>query len=183
MPYHSGNELIDPYIIFDKAQLRPGMHAADFGCGKTGHILFPAAVIIGEHGVIYGVDIMKDDLAIIAKHAALERLHNIHTIWSDIERIGATAIPAGSLDLIFLINILHAIHDRTNALAEATRLLKDKSRLVLVDWKANNLPIGPKPEKLVDFTAIAAWAAENKYVVQEEFEAGKYHNGVVLYRV
>ncbi|MEK7856546.1 MAG: hypothetical protein AAB288_10680 [Acidobacteriota bacterium] len=53
--YHSGHKLINPYLLFEKARLAPNMHIADFGCGDTGHLIFPAAKIIGEDGVVYAL--------------------------------------------------------------------------------------------------------------------------------
>lgn len=180
--YHSGNELLNPQLLFEKAQLHSGMHVADLGCGRTGHIVFPAAAIIGDHGMIYAVDIMKDVLENIIKRARMENLLNIHTVWSDIEKVGKTAIPKKSLDVVFLVNILFHTDKIENMLDEAHRLLKDKSRIIVVDWIKNSLPFGPKEDKLIDFTKITTWSHNNNIVVQEEFKAGKYHKGLVLYK-
>lgn len=182
MTYHSGNQLVDPQLVFAKAHLEPGMHLADLGCGRTGHIVFPAAKLIGEQGVIYAVDIMKDVLENINKRAALEGFINIHTIWADIERHAAVAVPAKSLDVAIFVNSLFHAHDITSMLNEAKRLLKDKARLVVVDWKKNNLPFGPRPEQFVNFDRVREWAQANNFVVQDDFAVGPYHRGMVLYR-
>ena len=70
MPHHVGDQMIDPALLFEKAQLQQGMHIADFGCGRTGHLLFPATRILGERGLIYGIDILKDVLQVVSKRAA-----------------------------------------------------------------------------------------------------------------
>ena len=54
--------MVDPQLLFEKAQLQPGMHIADLGCGRLGHIVFPALKFVGETGLIYAVDILKDVL-------------------------------------------------------------------------------------------------------------------------
>ena len=180
--YNSGNQLIDPQLLFEKAQLRKNMYIADFGCGRTGHIIFPAAKIIGEHGIIYAIDIMKDILENIIKRAHMHGMTNVHTIWSDLEMIGKTSIPEKSLDVVFMTNSLFHMKNKINVLIEASRLLKDKSRLIIVDWIENNLTIGPKGDKLVDFSQIKSWAQSNNFTVQEEFPVGTYHIGVVLYK-
>lgn len=180
--YHSGNQLIDPQLLFRKTQLRKNMYIADFGCGRTGHIIFPAVKIIGEHGLIYAVDIMKDILENINKRARLHNIGNIHTVWSDLETVGKTAIPEKSLDIIFMINTLFHMQNKINVLNEANRLLKSKSRFIIVDWIANNLAIGPKGDKLVDFSQIKSWAQNNNFTVQEEFPVSAYHIGIVLYK-
>ena len=181
--YHSGNKLINPEPIFEKAGLHSKMHIADFGCGKTGQIVFPASKIIGSDGVIYAVDILQDDLESINKRAKLNKNPNIHTIWSDVEQVGKTSIPEKSLDMVFMVNLLNHIAEVDNPLNEAKRLLKEKARIVIVDWKrGHNLTIGPKEDRVVDFNKIADWAAANNFTVQEKFSAGKYHNGIILFR-
>ncbi len=174
--------MIDAALIFEKSHLQPGMHIADFGCGRTGHIVFSASLRVGEMGIVYAVDILKDVLEEVRKRAAFQRLHNIHTVWSDIERVGSTAIPAKSLDQIFIINVLCRIKERGASLDEAHRLLKDKARLIVVDWTNNQLPIAPSSDQLVDFDTIRSWAISHGYAVQEQFEAGAYHTGMVLFK-
>lgn len=182
MYHNSGNQLIDPQLLFEKAQLRKNMYIADFGCGRTGHIVFPSAKIIGDHGIIYAVDIMKDVLENIIKRARMHNMSNVHTVWSDLESVGKTAIPEKSLDVIFMTNSLSHMKNRLNVLDEANRLLKDKSRLVIVDWLENDLTIAPKGDRLVDFSQIKTWAQSKNFTVQEEFPVGNYHLGIVLYK-
>ena len=180
--YHSGNQMIDPEVLFEKAQLRPGMHAADLGCGKTGHVVFPGAAILGEMGVMYAVDILKEVLLEIKKRAAIESLINVQTVWSDLERVDGTKIPARSLDVAFIINMLFQAKNHLAVLDGALRLLKDKARLLVVDWRNNNLPFAPPAEKLINFDEIKKWARSKGLAVQEEFDMGGYHHGVVLYK-
>lgn len=182
MPHHSGDQMVDPGLLFQKAQLQPGMHIADFGCGRTGHIVFPATRIIGEKGIVYAVDILKDVLEVVSKRAASTAIYNIHTVWSDIERVGATAILKNSLDVIFIVNTLIHSDNRHAILDEARRLLKDKARVVIVDWKQKGLQFSPADERFVDFDDIRQWSQMHGYVVQEEFDVGSYHHGMVLFK-
>lgn len=182
MSYHAGNQLVDPKLIFQRAQLQPGMHVADFGCGRTGHIVFPASLQVTSNGVVYAVDILKDVLNNIQKRADLEALVNIHTIWSNLEYVGKTAIPAGSLDVVFIVNTMSQSDNRHGMLEEAKRLLKDKGRIVVVDWTKKGLSFSPADERFVDFSDIKGWARNNLFGVQEEFGVGPYHHGLVLYR-
>ena len=149
--YHSGNELLDPHLLFEKAQLMTGMHAADFGCGRTGHVIFPAATRIGEQGVVYAVDILKDVLHNVEKRAKMEGLVNIHPVWSNVELVGKTAIPEGSLDVVFVVNVLCHSDNRHGILEEARRLLKDKGRVVIADWTHDGLSFAPSGDRFVDF--------------------------------
>ena len=58
----AGKALLDPKIVLDKLRLQPGMRVADLGCGRTGHFIFLAAKQVGDKGVVYAVDLMKDIL-------------------------------------------------------------------------------------------------------------------------
>ena len=182
MTYHSGNEMIDPYFLFEKVHLRPGMHVADLGCGRTGHLIFPAATVLGEHGIMYAVDILKDVLESVKKRARMDNLLNIYTVWADLEHVGATTIPEKSLDMAFLVNTLVQSNNRHGVLEEAKRLLKDKARLLIVDWVKKGLKFGPQDERFVNFKNIKKWAGLHGLVVQEEFDAGRYHKGLVLFK-
>jgi len=182
MPYHSGNHLVDPQLLFEKIQLRSGMHVADLGCGRTGHIVFPASKILGERGLVYAVDVLKEVLETIGKRAATSAIHNVHTVWSDVEQYGKTAIPDKSLDAAFYVNTLVQTDDHVTPLKEAARLLKDKARLLVVDWSMEGLPFGPEDGRFIDFDKILEWAKKNNFALQEDFSVGKYHRGLVFFR-
>ena len=158
------------------------MHIADLGCGRTGHVVFPAALALGEMGMVYAVDIMKDVLENIIKWAAMDGFVNIHPIWADLEKIGQTSIPERSLDIVFLVNTLVQSNNKPSILEEAKRLLKEKARMVVVDWSRKGLPFGPSEERFVDFENVKQWAKKQGMAIQEEFDMGSYHHGLVLYQ-
>jgi len=182
MTYHSGNQMIDSQLLFEKAHLDGGMHVADLGCGRTGHIVFTAAMKVGERGIVYAVDVMKDILENIKKRADMENKLEVQTVWSNLERVGSTAIPANSLDVGFIINVLNQSNNREAILEESYRLLKNKARLVILDWSKKGLSFAPPDENYVDFNAVKHWAHEHEFVVQEEFDMGPFHHGLVLFK-
>jgi len=172
--------MIDFRALIEKVQIRTGMHVADFGCGRSGHLVFPLAKIVGAKGSVYAVDVLKETLEIISQRAKSEAHIRVHPVWADIERIGEVPISAGSLDVIFLVNTLVQCDNRHAVLEEARRLLKDKARFVIVDWFKKGMSFGPDDERFVDFLDIVSWARMHGYGVQEEFLMGPFHKGVVL---
>src|SRR3989338_1625028 len=100
--YVGGTELLDPNALLNRVGLRAGMRVADLGCGVTGHYIIPAARIVGGEGRAYAVDIQKPVLAAVESRAKLEGLSNIEYVWSDIERVGATRIDPGTLDVVLI---------------------------------------------------------------------------------
>ena len=174
--------MVDPYQLFEKAQLQEKMHIADFGCGSTGHLIFPAAKLIGEKGIVYGVDIMKTALESIHKRAVQNNMMNVQTIWTNLDLVGKTAIPEKTLDAAFLVNTLVQADDKHAMLEEIHRLLKPKARLIVVDWTKKGLSFGPKDEDFINFDEIKSWASSHGFVLQEEFPVGQYHQGLVFYK-
>ncbi|KKQ27961.1 MAG: hypothetical protein US42_C0003G0018 [Candidatus Magasanikbacteria bacterium GW2011_GWC2_37_14] len=180
--YSNGNRMVDAPLLLDKAQVQPGMFVADLGCGRTGHIVFSAAPRVGERGIVYAVDVLKDVLETVRKRAALESFLEIHTVWADLEQVGKTSMPAGSLDAGFIINVLNQSNNRHAILEEAHRLLKDKARLIIVDWARTGICFGPPAERYVDFKDIIDWSTLHGFALQEEFDMGKYHHGLVFFK-
>lgn len=175
-----GNKLIDPVMVLQKANLQEKMQVADLGCGAVGHYVFPAAKMVGKDGRVYAVDILKSVLENVEKRANLENLGNIVTVWSDLERYGATKIASSSLDADFLLNTLFQTKDRAMVLKEAARLLKIGGKLVIVDWLMTDAPFGPPVEGRVDHALVEAEADKLGLRLMSRFSAGKYHYGLVF---
>lgn len=174
--------MIDVNLLFQKAQLQPRMHMADLGCGKTGHIVFPASKVIGDHGIIYAVDIQKPVLHDMEKRAKDMGLSNVHAVWANLEQIGSSSVPSSSLDVAFLVNTLVQATDRIAILEETNRIMKDKCRVVVVDWAKKGSRIGPPDSQHIDFGMVKKWGRKRGFTLQEEFHCGPYHTGIVLYR-
>ena len=180
---HAGTALIDPYPIFKKIALAPGMRVADLGCGRTGHFVFPASRVVGETGIVYAVEIIKDILESIKSRVRSEGYHNVQTIWSDIERVGKTPIPPETLDSCFLVNVLFMLRDKGAALAEAKRLCKSGGTIVAVDWQKRLGPLGPTEDQLVNIPELQRMGTELGLTLVESAAAGEYHFCVIFQKI
>lgn len=140
--YATGSKLLHPEKILTEAGVGIGMRVADLGCGN-GYFTLTAAQMVGSRGQIYAVDILKSCLATVKREAGHNHLLNIKLVWSNLEKAGATRIPANSLDMTLIIHALYQAHDKIAFLREAVRLLKPGGKLLIVDWKKHPTPIGP----------------------------------------
>lgn len=172
---HSGLALIDPHVIFEKMGLQKGMRIADFGCGRTGHFVFAASRQVAETGVVYAVDILKDVLENIKSRIRSEGYDNVQTIWSDIERLGKTAIPAETLDAGFFVNVVSRLGSQSAAVGEASRLLKKNGLLAIIEWAKPLGTLGPSPERRLEPSKVAELARAAGLELVENFAAGDYH--------
>jgi ubiquinone/menaquinone biosynthesis C-methylase UbiE len=175
-----GNTLIDPQIVVEKTQVSERMAVGDLGCGRTGHFVFPIAFAVGEYGMVYAVDILKDVLSGIERRAKQENIKQIKTVWSNLEIFGATKIESSSLDIALLINILFQSNKRSEIIREATRLLKRGGKLLIIDWKKIATPLGPSITERLNKENLAAVSKRLGLELVEEFSAGAYHFGMVF---
>lgn len=180
---HAGKALIDPYLVFERAKLGSGMRVGDLGCGRTGHFVFPAAKVVGDAGIVYAVDIVKDILESIKSRVRSEGYDNVQTAWGNLEKIGGTPIPAGTLDVCFMVNVMFMIKDRVTALKEAARLIKQDGQIIVVDWEKNLAALGPTSEQMITAGKLLELAGQTGLRVVEKFMAGEYHFAVILKKI
>jgi SAM-dependent methyltransferase len=116
----------DPGTELAEAGLREGQVVLDYGCG-VGSYTLPAARLVGQTGRVYALD--KHPLAIqaVERRARQSGVANIQSIRSDRD----TGLPDGSVDLVLLYDVLHAVPDRGALLAELHRVLRVDGRLLV----------------------------------------------------
>jgi ubiquinone/menaquinone biosynthesis C-methylase UbiE len=175
-----GSKLLDNNIILSKAELAEGMRIADFGCGATGHFVFPASKMVGKTGSVYAVDIQRTVLETIKRRARQEGIDNIKPLWSNLEIYNATNIEASSLDLVLLVNTLYQSHKRVEIIREGVRVLKKGGKLIIVEWKKVHIPFGPPVEERVDMNALKTAAPKLGLLFEKEFFTGTYHYGLLF---
>lgn len=179
---HAGKALIDPYPLFETIGLARGDRVADLGCGRTGHFVFPASRVVGDTGIVYAVDVVKDILESIQSRARTEGYDNVHTAWADIERINGVPIPHGSLDVCFLVNVVFMLKDKRTAFTEVGRLLKPGGVAIIVDWAKNLGALGPTPEQKVTPEGMKKLMAGLPFTFIDESAPGEYHFALVFKR-
>ena len=177
----SGNVFLSPGKILNAVGVNPGDKIADLGCGGAGYFVLQAARMIGDKGVVYGVDVLKSALSGLESKAKLEGLSNIVSVWSNAEIYGgAKAIKNGSLDLVLLTQLLFQSKKHKEIFRETARILKSKGKAVVVDWKKCDLSFGPKPEQCVTVDQVKEVAQDTGFKFIDEFEPGVYHYGLIF---
>lgn len=167
------NGFLNPQEIINKLDLKPDMVVADFGCGAGGWAI-PIAKIL-KKGKVYAIDILEEPLSALEGRAQLAGLLNIERILTDVEN--GVKIQDENLDLVLMTNLLFEVNDIKKVLGEGKRLLKNGGRILIVDWKKEYL-IGP--QKRVEKEKVKEIAKDLGLKIIEEFEAGKYHWGLIL---
>lgn len=181
MPVQKENELIKADVL-SKIGLDAGMAVGDLGCGNLGYFSLISAKRVGKSGVVYAVDILKPSLESVANIARQNGLDNIKTVWSNLELLGATRIPEGTLDIVFLHNVLFQSKKKDLILKESQRLLKVGGKLMVIDWLKAQTPNGFGPPEAVrpDPEEIKKIGQKISLRLLEEFTAGPYHFGLIF---
>jgi len=177
----AGTKLIDPQAVLEHIGVRDGARIADLGCGRVGQFVFPAAQIVGEHGVVYAADIQKQVIQEIRDAVEFRHLENVQAIWCDLEKTGNARIPQGTIDVALLVTTLLHAKDKKTMLKEARRLLKDGGKLLVIDWLASATEFLDKTDvDPVDKDEVKKLASSSGFKFLEELSPGKFHFGLVF---
>lgn len=114
--------------ILEEAGLTLGDRVLDYGCGPGAYVP-DAAEMVGELGKVYALDIHPLAVKRVEAIARKRGLSNVETINSDCR----TGLPDGSLDVVLMYDVFHALDDPRDVLAELYRVLKARSTVSFSD--------------------------------------------------
>jgi ubiquinone/menaquinone biosynthesis C-methylase UbiE len=131
-----------PAAVMRLLGLQDGEHVADLGCG-TGYFTGTLSALVGVTGKVYAVDVEQEMLDYMLAREDLPDYDNIVPVLAEPDD---PKLPEGELDLILTVNTWHHIAKRGKYLKRLARTLKPYGRLVLIDWRGTERPIGPPAE-------------------------------------
>ncbi len=120
--------------------LKPGNAVADIGCG-TGFYASRIGRIVGEKGVVYGVDIQPEMLDLLGQRMKALGLNNVKPV------LGTEKDPKlapASCDLLLLVDVYHEFdfpYEMTRAMIPA---LKKGGRLVFIEFRGEDPKVAIK---------------------------------------
>lgn len=172
---------LPPANIVRLLELRGSETVVDFGAG-TGMYALPVA------GALPGGRL----LAVDEQPALLERLRGKlegHPAAARVEVVqsvgGRVPLPDGVAQRLFMVNVLHHIHDDPQALAEVTRLLAPGARLLVLEFAQMERPVGPPNDHVLpldELRAAIAGLGLRELAVCLPGDVGRYHNAVLAER-
>lgn len=144
--------------------LRPGGVACDVGTGP-GYFALRLARAVGPDGRVHAVDVEPRMIALLRERAWDAGIENIHPM---LAAEGEPALPPEPCDAILVVNTFHHFHDGPGALRAMAGRLTPGGRLVIVDFHAGELPVGPPPDHRVSREAFLAAADAAGLAVVDE---------------
>jgi ubiquinone/menaquinone biosynthesis C-methylase UbiE len=132
-----------PKEVVRALEIGRGMSVADVGAG-TGYFTRYLTAAVGEGGTVFAVDTEPSLVVHLRERAEVEHAPNVVPILASPDN---PRLPAGTVDLVLMVDTLHHIDDRVSYLRRLQRVLKPGGRVAIVDFKKEgDVPVGPPPE-------------------------------------
>jgi ubiquinone/menaquinone biosynthesis C-methylase UbiE len=124
-----------PQRVIEEIGIEEGMVVADVGSGD-GYFTLRIGKKVGSAGKVYASDIDQHALQKLEQKVSRQGLGNVEII---VGREDDPLLPAGKIDLVLLVNVIHLIDDMKAFLANITPSLKKKGILIIVQWDAEKM--------------------------------------------
>jgi ubiquinone/menaquinone biosynthesis C-methylase UbiE len=152
--------------ILQRLRLKSGDVVADIGAG-TGVFSLPFAKAVAPAGKVFAVEVDQKLVDHIRQKAADQKLANVEPT---LGKFAEPGLPAASVDLAFIHDVLHHIQDRAGYLKALGRALKPTGRLALIEFHPDQGGHRNQPEMHVTKDQAAAWMADAGLKPVEEFD-------------
>jgi ubiquinone/menaquinone biosynthesis C-methylase UbiE len=172
-------QFINPEMIASSLDIREGMKVADFGCG-TGYFTFAFARKVGNSGIVYSIDVRKEKLEVIESGFRMLGINNVIVKRANLELKKDTGLRSSSLDWVILVNILFQNKKKKEILGEAKRVLKKSGKILLVEWRPEQMSIGPEKSERISKKTVANLINKSGLKIVREIPISQFHYGLIL---
>ena len=141
-----------PDAVLREIGVKPGMTVADLGAG-TGYFSVHLAKAVGEKGRVLAIDVEPKLVDYVRQRAAKANLAQIVAVLAPTDD---PKLPEHGVDRVLIVDTWHHIDDRLSYLPKLAAGLKPGGRVVVVDFKKGDFPVGPPDAHKLTADAIAA---------------------------
>lgn len=132
------NALQPPGRVMDAIGIMPGMSVAEVGAGK-GRYVVHMAERVGERGMVYANDIDGEALDYLSHRCERDGIGNVETV---LGRVTDPCLPAGKMDVIYMINTYHHLDDPVALMKNILPALKEGGLFVIIEHDPVKFPAG-----------------------------------------
>jgi SAM-dependent methyltransferase len=127
-------------LLLRELALAPGLQVADVGAG-TGYMARRMAPLVAP-GSVFAVDVQPEMVAMLRDLVARSGLDNVRPVLGS-ER--STGLAPASVDLALLVDVYHELAFPYEVMASIVQALRPGGRVVLVEYRAEDLRVPIKP--------------------------------------
>ena len=168
-------KIMPPEITLEKLHLLKDDIVADVGCG-IGYFSIPAAVIIGEKGKVYAMDISDEILKEVQENANENNIANIEIV-KTLEN--SLIVADESVTYAFICNVLHETENMGSFLKEVNRILVSEGKVAIIEWMKKESHIGPPMNHRIAEEALINMLNNMEFRVVEKIDISNEFYGIV----
>jgi len=154
---------LKPDILLQRLGVRPGSTILDLGCAN-GFFTLPAAVAMGEEGMIIAADVSEQMLTLLNRRMAPDNVQvlQVGEVKMDVE--------TDSVDGAVVLFLYHEFKSPADNLKEIQRVLKPGGKLLMIDWDPlSDRARGPKKDhRVLQSDAIKTLESQGFLVDEKE---------------
>jgi len=121
----------EPDKALDALGTLTGATVADVGAG-SGYFTVRLAARVGPKGRVYANDLQPEMLKMLGGRLAREQVANVTLVQGAVDN---PKLPAGSLDLVLMVDVYHEFSEPQKMLRAIRTALKPAGRLVLLEYR------------------------------------------------
>jgi arsenite methyltransferase len=153
-----------PHEVITALGIKNGETIADIGAG-SGYFAFRFARHVGDNGRVYAVDISSDMILHMNRYISGAKLNNVITVLSAEDD---PLLPAVGINRFFICNTWHHIQKQENYIGLMKKMLKPGGQVVILDYKKEQLPVGPPPEMKISRVEVVRQFESNGFKLAGE---------------
>jgi ubiquinone/menaquinone biosynthesis C-methylase UbiE len=167
-------QILDPDLIWETVDVSNPRVLVDIGAG-TGFFAVPFSRKM-KGGKVYACDVSDTMLGWMEKNLRQETKGVVVPL-----KMEESSVPLsdGIADLVYMINLHHELEEPEKIVREAFRLLKHGGKLMIIDWKKEEMPEGPPLSIRVTEGTIREHVRKAGFVRITTYNVLRLHNFVV----
>lgn len=150
-----------------KSGFKDGMTLCDIGAG-TGIFSFAAGEI--SNNDIYALEISDDLVELLNSRIVEKNIKNLKVM-----KVHSDILPLedGVCDIVIMATVLHEIEKKMFMLNEIKRILKEKGKLVVIEFHKKTTPIGPPVDRRISEEYVEKLCNSNGFKIIDKFVLGE----------
>jgi ubiquinone/menaquinone biosynthesis C-methylase UbiE len=167
-------KILNPDLIWETVSVRnPGV-LVDIGAG-TGFFAVPFSRKL-KRGKVYACDVSDTMLEWMEKNLPQKTKGVVIPL-----KMEESSVPLSDCvaDLVYMINLHHELEEPERVVREAFRLLKHGGKLMIIDWKKEEMPEGPPLSIRVTEGTIREHVRKAGFIGITTYNVLRLHNFVV----
>lgn len=167
-------EELDPRNTLIKAGFQENMVLCDIGAG-SGIFSLPAAQISSND--IYALEISDRMIELLKSRREENNIQNLK-----IKKVESDILPLGDscCDMAVMVTVFHEIEDKESMLREIKRILKEKGRLMIIEFHKRETPMGPPVDHKISEEDVEEICNHNNFITIEKFTMGDNFYGIIF---